>query len=100
MSPSNNHHPVLSLSVSLYPIQLDDDAWLADVVSIVTVIDSIAVLQDAAVELTGALRVVLHIATVLLEEVLVRCALVILLGLDCVVVGWGGGGGVFIYFCS
>lgn len=73
-----------------YPIQLDDDAWLALLVSIVTVIDARAVLQEGAVELTGALRVVLHITTVLLQEVLVWGALVIFLDLYGVVVGCRG----------
>jgi len=78
---------ILSWQHPNHPIQLDDDAWLAVLVSIVTVTDSRAVLQNGAVELTGALWVVLHIATVLLQEVLVGGALVIFLGLDGVVVG-------------
>lgn len=78
---------ILSWQHPDHPIQLDDDAWLAVLVSIVTVTDSRAVLQNSAVELTGALRVVLHIAAVLLQEVLVGGALVIFLGLDGVVVG-------------
>lgn len=69
-----------------YPIQLDDDARLAILVSIVTVIESRAFSQNGSVELTGALGVVLHIAAVLLQEVLVRSARVVLLGLDGVVV--------------
>lgn len=95
MSPSNTIPFPFLLS---YPIQLDDDAWLALLVSIVTVIDSRALLQDGAVELTGALRVVLHVAAVLLQEVLVRDALVIFLGLDGVVVGCRGESGGGVYF--
>lgn len=78
---------VLSWQHPNHPIQLDDDAWPAVLVSIVTVIDSRAVLQYGAVELTGALWVVLHITTVLLQEVAVWDALIIFLGLDGVVVG-------------
>lgn len=70
-----------------YPIHLDDNAWLALVVSIVTVMDSRAFIEDCAVKLTGAFRVVFHIAAVLLPEVLVGGALVVFLGLDGVVVG-------------
>lgn len=79
MSPSNTILFPFPLS---YPIQLDDDARLALLVSIVTVVEPRAVLQDGAVELTGALWVVLHISAVLLQEVLIRGALVIFLGLD------------------
>lgn len=87
-----SHHPLPSSFFS-YPIQLDDDAWLALLVSIVTVIDSGAVLQNGAVELTGALGVILHVAAVLLHKVLVWGALVVLLGLYRVVVRCGGGKG-------
>lgn len=80
-SPSNTIPFRIAFSLFPYPIQLDDDAWLALLVSIVTVGDARALLQDGAVELTGALGVVLHIAAVLLQEVLVRGALVVLLGL-------------------
>lgn len=99
MSPSNSIPFPFPLS---YPIQLDDDAWLAIMVSIVTVIDARAILQKGAIELTGALGVVLDIAAVLLQEVLVWDALVIFLGLRGVVVGCrgrgreGGGGLVWI----
>lgn len=89
MSPSNTIPLPSPLSFS-YPIQLDDDAWLSFLVSIVTVTDSRAVLQNGAVELTWALWVVLHIATVLLQEVLVWGALVIFLALNGVVVGCRG----------
>lgn len=93
--------PISHPSSFSYPIQLDDDAWLAIPVSVGMVIDSRAVLQDGAVELTGALRVVLHITTVLLQEVLVWGALVIFLGLDGVVVGWKGGQqGFGVLFCK
>lgn len=95
MSPSNTIPFPLPLS---YPIQLDDDAWLAVLVSIVTVTDSRAVLQKGAVELTGALRVVLHVAAVLLHEVLVWGALIIFLGLDGVVVSCRGKSGGGVYF--
>lgn len=89
MSPSNSIPFPFPLS---YPIQLDDDAWLAIMVSIVTVIDARAILQKGAIELTGALGVVLDIAAVLLQEVLVWDALVIFLGLRGVVVGCRGRG--------
>lgn len=51
-------------------------------VSIETVIDSGAVLQHGAVELTGALRVVFHVSAVGLQKVLVWDALVVILDLD------------------
>lgn len=86
MSPSNSIL-FLSLFPRSYPIHLDDDTWLSLLVSIVTVKDARALLQQGAVELTGALRVVLHVAAVLLEEVLIRGALIILLDLHGVVVG-------------
>lgn len=86
MSPSNSIL-FLSLFPRPYPIHLDDDTWLSLLVSIVTVNDARALLQPGAVELAGALRVVLHVAAVLLEEVLIRGALVILLDLRGVVVG-------------
>lgn len=89
MSPSNSIPFPFPLS---YPIQLDDDALLALMVSIVTVIDARALLQKGAIELTGALGVVLDVAAVLLQEVLVWDALVIFLGLRGVVVGCRGRG--------
>lgn len=78
---------ILSWQHPNHPIQLDDDARLALLVSIVTVTDSRAVLQNGAVELTGTLRIVLHVPAVLLQEVLVWGALVVFLGLHGVVVG-------------
>lgn len=85
MSPSNTN-PFHSLFLS-YPIQLDDDARLAISVSIVTIFDSRAVLEDGAVELTGAFGEVLHITAVLLGEVPVCDAFMVFLGLDGVIVG-------------
>lgn len=70
-----------------YPIQLDDDAWLGVLVTIVTVVDPRARFKNGAVKLTGAFWVVFHIAAVLLLEILVGSAMVIVLGLDGVVVG-------------
>lgn len=86
MSPSNTTPFPLPFPRP-YPIHLDDDAWLSLPVSIVMVIDARALLQQGAVELTGALWVVLHVAAVLLQEVLIRDALVVFLDLRGVVVG-------------
>lgn len=85
-SPSNTIPFPLPFPHS-YPIHLDDDAWLSLLVSIVTVIDAGALFQQGAVELTGALWVVLHVTAVLLQEVLIRGALIVLLDLCGVVVG-------------
>lgn len=89
--PSNSIiFPSLLSSSFSYPIQLDDDTRLALLVSIVTVLESRACIQNGSVELTGALGVVLHIATVLLLKELVGSALVVFLGLDGVVVSCRG----------
>lgn len=79
--------PVLSWQHPNHPIHFDDDARLANVVTIVTIIKSRADVQYGAVELTGAFWVVLHLTAVLLLKILVRDALVVFLGLDCIVVG-------------
>lgn len=90
MSPSNSILFSLPSFFLSYPIQLDDDAWLSILVSIVTVMDSRAHVENGAVELTGAFGVVLHIAAVLLHKVFVGLALCIFLGLDGVIVGCRG----------
>lgn len=87
MSPSNTVFFPLFPS---YPIHLDDDAWLALPVTIVTVLESRALLKNGAVELTGALWVVLHVTAVFLQEVLVWGAFMVFLGLEGVVIGCRG----------
>lgn len=64
-----------------YPVELDDDAGFALIVTIVTIC-SRAVLQYGAFELAGTLGEVFQTAAVLLDKVLIRFTFVILLSLD------------------
>lgn len=76
-----------------YTVHFDEDAGLASVVAIVTVLHPRALLQQGAVELAGAFGVVPHVSTVLLDVVAVGGAFVIGQRLVGIVVGWVGVGG-------
>lgn len=92
-SPLSCSDMFLPLSLNLYsaisyPIELDDDTGLAIAITIGAICQAGAVSQNGAVELAGALGIVPYTSAVRLEEILVRCTLVVLLGLLRVVVGY------------
>lgn len=75
-------HTYKEFCFTSYTVELNDDAGLALIVTIVTICDPRAVLQYGAFELAGTLGEVFQTAAVLLDEVLIRFTLIILLGLD------------------